>query len=98
LSIHAARQFGADAAFVVGMDDGADEVRHLQALLHRIAGVVAHRMVDPARTAIQAPPDFPVDGAIGDGAELFFAGAQFGRHLLRQAHGTHAAGHHQPGQ
>eukprot|EP01022_Parablepharisma_sp_SALTPOND_P027435 TRINITY_DN665_c0_g3_i1.p1 TRINITY_DN665_c0_g3~~TRINITY_DN665_c0_g3_i1.p1 ORF type:complete len:1952 (-),score=631.07 TRINITY_DN665_c0_g3_i1:246-6101(-) len=98
LSIHAPRQFGADAAFVVGMDDGADEVLHLQAFLDRVAGVVAHGMVDPARPAIQAPPDFPVDGAIGDGAELLFAGAQFGRHLLRQAHGAHATGHHQPGQ
>ncbi len=75
------------------MDECGRQVGHCHALRHRIAGVFLDGRIDPARLAIQPPPDFPVDHAVGNGAELLLALAQFRGHRGSQLHGPAAAGH-----
>ena len=91
-------QLGRDTRQVFWMNQRAREIGHGQALLHGIARIVLDRGVDPARPSVQPPPNFQVDGAVGDGAELFLALAQFPGHGGSETNGTVAPGGHEPGK
>ena len=80
------------------MEKCAGEIGHCHALLHRVAGIFPDRGIDPARLAIQTPPDFPVDHRVGDGAKFLLARAQFAGHLAGQPQGSCAPSPQQPGQ